>query len=68
MFLETSDFEKEMYSYAEHTLIQAMPDTNIDEEIFIGLAIFSFDSSFNESLYFEMSCKFIDKKLVHSTL
>ena len=53
--LETSDFEKEMYSYVEKTLIEATPDMDIDEEVLIGMAIFSFDSSFDESLYFQVN-------------
>ena len=46
-----------MYSYVEQTLIQATDDMEIEEEVLTGLTIFSFDTKFDESLYFEVSCK-----------
>ena len=46
-----------MYSYVEQTLIQATDDMEIEEEVLTGLTIFSFDTKFDESLYFEVSFK-----------
>ena len=55
--LETSDFEKEMYSNVEQVLIQATNEMEIEEEVLIGVSIASFDSSFEESPYFQVNFK-----------